>query len=94
MAIVRPFRAIRPVPQKAKAVASVPYDVVDTSEARLLAENNPYSFLHIVRPEIDLPEGTNLYDEAVYKKGARNFTRLTTKKSLSRKKNPVFTCTG
>ncbi len=88
MAIVRPFRAIRPVPQKTKAVASVPYDVVDTSEARLLAENNPYSFLHIVRPEIDLPEGTNLYDEAVYKKGARNFTRLIDEKILIQEEEP------
>ncbi len=88
MATLRPFRAIRPVPEKANAVASVPYDVVDTSEARLLAENNPYSFLHIVRPEIDMPEGTDLYDEAVYKKGARNFTRLIDEKILIEEEEP------
>ena len=88
MATVKPFRAIRPVPEKAKVVASVPYDVVDTAEARMVAENNPYSFLHVVRPEIDLPEGTDLYDEAVYKMGARNFTKLIDEKILIQEEDP------
>ncbi len=76
MATVKPFKALRPVPEKAEAVSSVPYDVVDTAEARLLAENNPLSFLHVVRPEIDLPEGTDIYGDAVYKRGAKNFANL------------------
>jgi uncharacterized protein (DUF1015 family) len=90
MATVRPFRAIRPVPEKALDVSSVPYDVVDTSEARLLAENNPHSFLHVIRPEIDLPEGTDLYDEAVYKKGAENFARLIDEKILILEEEPCI----
>ena len=54
---IRPFSAVRPTPEKASAVAAVPYDVVDTAEARALAAGNPASFLHVSRPEIDMPEG-------------------------------------
>ena len=56
---IRPFSAVRPTPEKASAVAAVPYDVVDTAEARALAAGNPASFLHVSRPEIDMPEGTD-----------------------------------
>jgi len=73
---VKPFAAVRPQPHLAARVASVPYDVVDTAEARKLAEGNPLSFLHVVRPEIDLPEGTDLYDASVYTKAAENLARL------------------
>ena len=59
MATVKPFRALRPFPQEAARVAAVPYDVVDTLEARSLAADNPLSFLHVSRPEIDLPDGTS-----------------------------------
>ncbi len=72
MATIHPFRAIRPVPEKAEQIASVPYDVISSSEARKLAEGNPLSFLHVIRPEIDLPPGTDEHDEAVYEKGAEN----------------------
>ncbi|GIV61275.1 MAG: hypothetical protein KatS3mg044_0141 [Rhodothermaceae bacterium] len=72
MAILHPFRALRPVPEKAAEVACVPYDVIDTEEARKLAEGKPLSFLHVIRPEIDLPEGTDEHDDAVYEKGAEN----------------------
>ena len=58
MAVIRPFSALRPPADRATAVASVPYDVVNTDEARALAANNPLSFLHVSRPEIDLPDGT------------------------------------
>jgi uncharacterized protein (DUF1015 family) len=57
-------------------VASVPYDVVDTKEARALAEGNPVSFLHVCRPEIDLPEGASLYSDHVYAKGRENLDRF------------------
>jgi uncharacterized protein (DUF1015 family) len=76
VAVIRPFRALRPRPDQAKAVASVPYDVVNTDEARELASGNPLSFLHVSRPEIDLPAGTDLYSDAVYEKAAENFQKL------------------
>ncbi len=71
MATVRPFRALRPVPRDAVRVAAPPYDVVSTKEARALAAGNPDSYLHISRPEIDLPEGTDEHSEPVYAQGAR-----------------------
>ena len=76
MAAIRPFRALRPPEDRAALVASVPYDVVNTQEARALAESNPFSFLHVSRSEIDLPEGTDIYSDAVYDKAAENFARL------------------
>lgn len=76
MAVIAPFRALRPVAEKAAQVASPPYDVVNTEEARGLALDNPHSFLHVSRPEIDLPEGTNIYSDEVYAKAAENFQRL------------------
>ena len=72
MAILHPFRALRPVPDKVAEVASVPYDVVDTEEARALAEGRPLSFLHVVRPEIDLPVGADEYAPETYERGAAN----------------------
>ena len=63
---IRPFSAVRPTPEKASAVAAVPYDVVDTAEARALAAGNPASFLHVSRPEIDMPDGTDCASEAAY----------------------------
>ena len=77
MAVIHPFSALRPPPDKAKEVSSVPYDVVNTQEARQLAAGNPLSFLHVSRPEIDLPEGTDLYSEPVYRKAFDNFQSLT-----------------
>lgn len=79
MAIIRPFKALRPpvIPaERASQVASVPYDVVNRQEARALAEQNEYSFLHISRPEIDLPDSTDIYSEEVYVRAAQNFQLL------------------
>jgi uncharacterized protein (DUF1015 family) len=76
VAVIYPFRALRPPVAKVEQVASVPYDVVDTQEARQLAADNPLSLLHVTRPEIDLPDGTDIYGEAVYEKAAENFRRL------------------
>jgi uncharacterized protein (DUF1015 family) len=84
MTVLRPFRALRPHPDRAPAVASVPYDVVNTAEARALAAGNPDSFLHVVRPEIDLPEGTDIHDDAVYAQAPRSLARLIEKGSLIR----------
>ena len=77
MAVIRPFSALRPPADRATAVASVPYDVVNTDEARALAANNPLSFLHVSRPEIDLPDGTDMHSDPVYRKAIENFGRLT-----------------
>ena len=66
---IKPFSALRPDPTRAAHVASLPYDVVDTTEARAFAANNPDSFLHVSRPEIDLPDSVDIHDAAVYAQG-------------------------
>ena len=76
MATVRPFRALRPHPDFAQQVASVPYDVIDSAEARELAEGKPNSFLHVIRPEVDLPDGADEHADEVYEKGAENLARF------------------
>jgi uncharacterized protein (DUF1015 family) len=76
MSAIYPFRALRPAPKAAAAVASVPYDVVSTEEARALAEGNPLSFLRVSRPEIELPAGADAHGDSVYDLAARNFARL------------------
>ena len=76
MAIIRPFSALRPTSDQAAKVASVPYDVVNTDEARALAAKNPLSFLHVSRPEIDLPDGTDIHSDPVYRKAIENFAKL------------------
>jgi uncharacterized protein (DUF1015 family) len=76
VAVIRPFRALRPQVDRAESVASVPYDVVNTDEARALAQGNPLSFLHVSRPEIDLPAGTDIHSDAVYRKAVENFEKL------------------
>jgi uncharacterized protein (DUF1015 family) len=76
VAVIHPFRALRPPAEKVSEVASPPYDVVSTEEALSLAADNPLSFLHVSRPEIDLPEGTDIYADPVYRKAAENFEKL------------------
>ena len=76
MAIIRPFNALRPQAERAPQVAAVPYDVVNTDEARALVSGNPWSFLHVSRPEIDLAAGTPIYSDVVYTKAGDNFARL------------------
>jgi len=76
MALLWPFRALRPRPQDASRVAAVPYDVVTTEEARAQAAGNPLSFLRVSRAEIDLPPGTDPHDAAVYERAAENFAHL------------------
>jgi uncharacterized protein (DUF1015 family) len=76
MAQLFPFRALRPAPEAAAQVASVPYDVVNTEEARALAASEPNSFLHVTRSEIDLPPATSPYDDLVYEQAVRNFEAL------------------
>ena len=76
MAIIHPFKGWLPKAEHADDVACVPYDVISTEEAFEMAEGKPESFLHVIRPEIDLPPGTPFYDAAVYEKGAENLKKL------------------
>ncbi len=76
MSDIRPFRGVRPRKDIAHLVAAPPYDVLTSEEAREMAAGNPYSFLHVGKPEIDLPPGTDLYADAVYAKGKENFERF------------------
>jgi uncharacterized protein (DUF1015 family) len=73
MALVRPFRALRPRPDLAAEIAAVPYDVVNTEEARALASGRPNSFLHVSRAEIDLPATVSPYADEVYTRAWETF---------------------
>jgi uncharacterized protein (DUF1015 family) len=76
MALIQPFRALRPTATNAASVSSVPYDVVNTEEARALAAGNPLSFLHVTRSEIDVPPDTDPYSQRVYDKARENLDSL------------------
>lgn len=76
MSKIKPFRALRPQEELAKQVSSVPYDVLNTHEAREITKNNPLSFLHVSRSEIDLPDETDHYSDEVYAKAKENFEKL------------------
>jgi uncharacterized protein (DUF1015 family) len=90
MATLAPFRALRPPAALASRVASPPYDVVSTREARELAAGNPDSFLRVSRPEIDLPPGTDEHADAVYAKGAENLAELRRRGVLAQDPEPRF----
>jgi len=88
MALIVPFRALRPTSASAPRVAAVPYDVVNAPEAHALADGNPLSFLHVSRAEIDLPANADPYSDAVYRKAAENFEALKTKAPLVMEDQP------
>jgi uncharacterized protein (DUF1015 family) len=90
MSSIFPFAALRPTPQAAAAVAAVPYDVVSTDEARALARDNPLSFLHVSRAEIDFPEGTDPYSDQIYERANENFRDLRTRAPLVVEEMPSF----
>lgn len=90
MATVTPFAALRPDPALAAKVCELPYDVMSSEEAKVMAEGNPLSFLRVSKPEIDLPEGTDLYSAPVYAKGLENFQKLIADGVLRRDGKPVF----
>ncbi len=74
MAVLKPFKGYRPPREIARKVASRPYDVLSSEEAREESKNNPYSLLHITKPEIDLPPGTDVHSKTVYDKAVENFS--------------------
>ncbi|MCW8919242.1 MAG: DUF1015 family protein [Gammaproteobacteria bacterium] len=90
MSLIRPFAALRPAPGRAADVAAPPYDVLNSSEARLRAAGRPWSFLHISKPEIDLAEGTDPYDASVYAKGKENFERMIAEGVLQQDAKPCY----
>ena len=90
MAVVKPFRGLRPNKEFAEKVAAPPYDVINSAEARELAKDNPLSFLHITKPEIDLAHDVNLYDYAVYAKGAENLKKFRAEAILVQDAKPCF----
>ncbi len=90
MPIFRPFKAVRPVPAKAKDIASLPYDVMDSDEARIEVKKNPLSFIHVEKAEVDLPEGTNLYSEEVYNKAKENLYNYIKNGNMIQDEKPAF----
>ncbi len=90
MSKIRPFAAYRPKPEQASLVASHPYDVVNSGEARELAKGNTASFLHICKPEIDLDPDVPLYDDRVYAKGAENLRKFISEGLLFKEGQPCF----
>jgi uncharacterized protein (DUF1015 family) len=88
--LIRPFRALRPAPGRAPDVAAPPYDVLNTEEARARAAGRPWSFLHISKPEIDLPPDTDPYAAAVYATGARNLAAQVAAGVLVRETAPAY----
>jgi uncharacterized protein (DUF1015 family) len=90
MATLKPFPALRPKPELAAQICELPYDVMSSDEARQMASGNPLSFLHVSKPEIDLPPGTDLYSPEVYAKGRENFDRLISQGALKQDESPAF----
>ncbi len=90
MAIVRPFKAVRPNKDVASKVASLPYDVMNREEAEEMAKGNPLSFLHVVRSEIDVAKEVSQYDQSVYAKARENFDRFQTEGTLIQDQKPRF----
>jgi uncharacterized protein (DUF1015 family) len=90
MAQIKPFAALRPRPDWAATICELPYDVMSSTEARDLAGNNPRSFLHVSKPEIDLPAAVDIYDAQVYAKGRENFKRLMDEGALRQDAQPFF----
>ncbi|MDK9726497.1 MAG: DUF1015 family protein [Sterolibacteriaceae bacterium MAG5] len=90
MSLIQPFRGLRPTTGNAAAVAAPPYDVLSSEEARVRAAGKPWSFLHISKPEIDLPEGTDLYSPAVYAKAAENLGKMVDAGILARDEQACY----
>ncbi|MBO5064610.1 MAG: DUF1015 domain-containing protein [Clostridia bacterium] len=90
MAIFKPFKALRPTPEYASRVAALPYDVMNSNEAREMVEGNPYSFLHIDKAEIDLPADTYLYSDEVYAKACENLNSFEKNGILAEDSIPCF----
>jgi uncharacterized protein (DUF1015 family) len=90
MATLKSFAALRPKPELAAQICELPYDVMSSDEAREIAKDNPLSFLHVSKPEIDLLSGTDIYSPEVYAKGKENFQELISQGALKQDDKPNF----
>jgi len=90
MSIFKPFKAVRPLPEYASDIASLPYDVMDSDEARIEVKKHPLSFIHVEKAEVDLPLGTNLYDPSVYAKARENLYAYLQNGHMQQDTNPAF----
>lgn len=90
MVTITPFKALRPEAQHAKSVASRPYDVLSSKEAKIAAQGNPNSFLHITKSEIDLPESIDIHSQEVYDKAKENLTAFISRNILFRENKPCY----
>ena len=90
MVTVRPFNGLRPARELAEKIASPPYDVLDSDEARTIVAENPLSFLRVVKPEVDLDPSVDLYDDRVYEQGAFNLRHLMEHGEMIQEKKPMF----
>jgi len=90
MSIVRPFKGIKPKKELVDQVASLPYDVMNREEAKSLAEGNEYSFLHVVRSEIDLDDSVSPYDKKVYRQARKNLDQMIEDEILVQDDKPMF----
>lgn len=90
MAVVRPFKGIRPVEELASKIAALPYDVMDSDEAREMVKGNPYSFLHVDKAEIDLDPSLDPYDKAVYEKAKENLEAMIENKWYTQDEKPCY----
>ncbi|MCP4051167.1 MAG: DUF1015 domain-containing protein [bacterium] len=90
MSLIKPFKGYVPNPEVANQVASLPYDVLSSNEAREIAKTNNLSFLHVVKPEIDFPENQGTEKEEIYKKGSQNLQKLISNKILIQNDSPCY----
>ena len=90
MVTVKPFNGLRPTPELAERIASPPYDVLDSDEARAAVMENPLSFLRVVKPEVDLDPSVDLYDQKVYEQGALNLRKLMERGEMIQDRKPIF----
>ncbi|HEX2627566.1 MAG TPA: DUF1015 family protein [Chitinophagaceae bacterium] len=90
MAAIRPFRALRPTQELAKKVASRPYDVLNSAEAKVEAKGNEQSFLHVTKSEIDLPDGIDIHSKEVYLKAKENLDRFIADGTLQQEEKPCY----
>ncbi len=90
MAVFRPFKALRPTPEYASQVAALPYDVMNSEEAKVMVKGNPYSFLHVDKAEVDLPHCTDIYSAEVYAKAKENLHKLESSGICKMDESPCF----